>query len=99
MACNVILGRSTLDKVKAVIAPYLLQLQFEADDGSIGEMWGNQETARECYLVSIKPLIERTRERGPTELSAEKRAKAGPAAPAPEALVIHTFTSSEPPRP
>jgi len=37
-AYNVILGRPTLDKVKAAIAPYLLQLQFEADDGSVGVM-------------------------------------------------------------
>jgi len=50
--------------------------------------------------VSIKPLIERTRERGPTEPSlTEKRAKAGPAALALEALVIHTLTSSKPSRP
>jgi len=37
-AYNVILGRPTLHKVTAVIALYLLQLQFEADDGSIGEL-------------------------------------------------------------
>ncbi|KAJ8423735.1 hypothetical protein Cgig2_023890 [Carnegiea gigantea] len=35
MAYNVIIGRPTLHKVKAIIAPYLLQLQYEADDGSI----------------------------------------------------------------
>ncbi|KAJ8422439.1 hypothetical protein Cgig2_019156 [Carnegiea gigantea] len=49
-AYNVILGRPTLHKVKAVIAPYLIQLQFDADDGSIGEMRRDQRTARECYL-------------------------------------------------
>ena len=93
-AYNVILGRLTLHKVKAVIAPYLLHLQFEADDGSISEMRGDQRTARECYLVSIKPLIKRTREHGPIELlQMEKRAKAGPVAPVPETLVIHNLTS------
>jgi len=35
-AYNVILGRPTLHKVKAVITSYLLQLQFEVDDGSVG---------------------------------------------------------------
>jgi len=40
-AYNVILGQPTLHKVKAVIAPCLLQLQFEADGGSIGEMQGD----------------------------------------------------------
>jgi len=37
-AYNIILGRPTFHKVKAVIAPYLLQLQFEPDDGSVGTM-------------------------------------------------------------
>ena len=36
-AYNVIVGRPTLHRVKAVVAPYLLQLQFEMDDGSIRE--------------------------------------------------------------
>ncbi|KAJ8420958.1 hypothetical protein Cgig2_001994 [Carnegiea gigantea] len=36
-AYNVILGWLTLHKVKAVIASYLLKLQFEADDGSVGK--------------------------------------------------------------
>ena len=62
-AYNVILGRPALHKVKAVIAPYLLQLQFKADDSSVGRMQGNQQTAQEFYLVSIKPLVEQTRER------------------------------------
>jgi len=66
-AYNVILGRPTLHKVKAVIASYLLQLQFKTNDGSIGEMRGDQQMARECYLVSIKSLVERTKERGPGE--------------------------------
>ncbi|KAJ8424154.1 hypothetical protein Cgig2_001616 [Carnegiea gigantea] len=41
-AHNVILGRLTLHKVKAVIASYLLQLQFKADDGSVGKLQGDQ---------------------------------------------------------
>ena len=61
-AYSVILGRPTLHKVKVVITSYLLPLQFEADNGSIGEMHRDQRTARECYLVSIRPLVQRTRE-------------------------------------
>jgi len=38
MAYNVILGRPNLHKVKAVITPYLLQLQFKMNDGSISKM-------------------------------------------------------------
>ena len=45
IAYNVILGRPTLYKVKAVITPYLLQLQFETDDGTVGTMQGDQRTA------------------------------------------------------
>ncbi|KAJ8435905.1 hypothetical protein Cgig2_010024 [Carnegiea gigantea] len=48
----------TLHKIKAVIAPYLLQLQLEASGGSVGIMQGDQWPARECYLVSICPLKE-----------------------------------------
>ncbi|KAJ8444776.1 hypothetical protein Cgig2_011738 [Carnegiea gigantea] len=51
IAYNIILERPTLHKVKVAIAPYLLQLQFEADDRSIGTVRGDQQTARECYLV------------------------------------------------
>ncbi|KAJ8438701.1 hypothetical protein Cgig2_011884 [Carnegiea gigantea] len=61
---NIIIGRPTLHRVKVVIAPYLLQLQFEADDGSVGMMQGDQRIAWECYLVSIRPLVERANERG-----------------------------------
>ena len=87
-----ILGRPTLHKVKAVTAPYLLQFQFEADDGSIGEMCGDQRMAQKCYLMSIRSLVERTKEHKPDGLSqAEKRIRAGPATMVPEALVIHTF--------
>ena len=41
IAYNVILGRPTLHKVEAVIALYLLHLQFETGDGSVGEMRGD----------------------------------------------------------
>ncbi|KAJ8437675.1 hypothetical protein Cgig2_028613 [Carnegiea gigantea] len=57
-ASNVILGRPTLHKVKVVIASYLPQLQYEADDGSVRKLQGDQRMARECYLVSIRPLVE-----------------------------------------
>jgi len=64
---NIILVRQTLHKVKAIIASYLLHLQFEADDGSIGKLQGDQRMVRECYLVSILPLVARSAGRGPSE--------------------------------
>ncbi|KAJ8423888.1 hypothetical protein Cgig2_002938 [Carnegiea gigantea] len=45
MAYNVILGRPTLHKVKAIIASYLLQLQYKADNGNVGKLLGDQQTA------------------------------------------------------
>ena len=52
---NFILGRPTLHKVNAMIAPCFLQLQFEANGGSMGVMHIDQRMARECYLMSIRP--------------------------------------------
>ena len=55
-AYNVIIGQPTLHRVKAIVAPHLLQLQFEMYDGNICELRGDQRTARKCYLVSVKLL-------------------------------------------
>ncbi|KAJ8430404.1 LOW QUALITY PROTEIN: hypothetical protein Cgig2_015896 [Carnegiea gigantea] len=41
-AYNVISGCPTLHKVKAVIASYLLQFQYEVDDGSVGKLFKDQ---------------------------------------------------------
>jgi len=96
-AYNVILGRPILHRVKVVITPYLLQLRFEADDGSVGTMQGDQRTARKCYLISIRPWVDRMTEQEP--LSTGKKAWTGPPPPATEALAIHTTTLAEPERP
>jgi len=55
VAYNVILGRPTLEEIKVVITPYLL-MQFELDDGQVGKLYGDQNTACECYYVSLKSL-------------------------------------------
>jgi len=99
-ASNVILGQSILHKVKAVIAPYLLQLQFKADDGSLGTMQGDQMTTPECYLVSIHPLVERIAERRAiTPSPPDKNPRSGPPPPAAEALIIQTMALAKPERP
>ena len=52
--------------------------------------------ARECYLVSIFPLVDRAKEHGPKGPSqTRKRARARPPSAVPEALVIHTLTSDD----
>jgi len=56
MAYKVIITRPTLSMVKAVIAPYLLLIQFELDDGRVGKLSGDQRMACKCYYVSLKLL-------------------------------------------
>ena len=53
-ACNVIIGRPTLNKPRAVTSTYHLLVQFLTEHG-IGELKGDQATARECYFASLGP--------------------------------------------
>ena len=84
MAYNVSLGRPTLTTIKAVIALYLLLMQFELDDGIEGKLLGDQRMARECYDVSLKSLGRK--DKAPLAESSwpSKLGKIG----APEAVVI-----------
>ncbi|XP_021838327.2 uncharacterized protein [Spinacia oleracea] len=54
-AYNVILGRPTLNKIKAVVVTHLMLLKFVCDDGAIGTIHGDQQQARECYLTTLNP--------------------------------------------
>ncbi|KAJ8429240.1 hypothetical protein Cgig2_026276 [Carnegiea gigantea] len=45
-AYNAIIGRPTLHRVKAVVAPCLRQLQFKADDGNVGELYWDLNSPR-----------------------------------------------------
>ncbi|XP_021732604.1 uncharacterized protein LOC110699388 [Chenopodium quinoa] len=56
-AYNIILGRPTLNKSKAVIIPSLMLMKYERDDGSVGSLNGDLKTARECYLLAVKPTL------------------------------------------
>ncbi|KAJ8423388.1 hypothetical protein Cgig2_003773 [Carnegiea gigantea] len=55
LAYNVIIGQPILQKVKAIIAPYLFQIQCEADDGSIGKLFDPhpQEPRIETDLIGV----------------------------------------------
>uniref|UniRef100_A0A2N9IQQ3 RNA-directed DNA polymerase n=1 Tax=Fagus sylvatica TaxID=28930 RepID=A0A2N9IQQ3_FAGSY len=50
-AYNVIIGRPTLNRLRAVTSTYHLLVRFPTENG-IGEMRGDQAMARECYLTS-----------------------------------------------
>ena len=47
---NAILGRPTLNSWKAVTSTYHLMIKFPTDYG-VGELWGDQVAARECYIA------------------------------------------------
>ncbi|XP_030942140.1 uncharacterized protein LOC115967224 [Quercus lobata] len=52
-AYNAILGRPTLNSWKAVTSTYHLMIKFPIEYG-VGELWGNQVAARECYIVMLE---------------------------------------------
>uniref|UniRef100_A0A2N9FYM4 RNA-directed DNA polymerase n=1 Tax=Fagus sylvatica TaxID=28930 RepID=A0A2N9FYM4_FAGSY len=56
-AYNVIIGRPTLNKLRAVTSTYHLLVRFPTEHG-IGELKGDQATARECYFASLEELEE-----------------------------------------
>ena len=49
---NVIIGRPTLNKWKAVTSTYCLKVKFPTDNG-ISEVKGDQVLARECYQAVL----------------------------------------------
>uniref|UniRef100_A0A2N9HJS8 RNA-directed DNA polymerase n=1 Tax=Fagus sylvatica TaxID=28930 RepID=A0A2N9HJS8_FAGSY len=51
-AYNVIIGRPTLNRLRAVTLTYHLLVRFPTENG-IGEMKGDQAMARKCYLTSV----------------------------------------------
>jgi hypothetical protein len=53
-AYNVIIGRPTLNKLRAVTSTYHLLVRFPTEHG-IEELKGDQATARECYFASLGP--------------------------------------------
>ena len=53
-AYNVIIGHLTLNKLRAVTLTYHLLIRFPTENG-IGELKGDQATARECYFSSLEP--------------------------------------------
>jgi hypothetical protein len=51
-AYNAIIERPTLNRLRAVTSTYHLLLKFPTEHG-VGEVRGDQITARECYLASL----------------------------------------------
>ncbi|XP_059436327.1 uncharacterized protein LOC132169285 [Corylus avellana] len=50
---NAIIGRPSLNKLKAVTSTYHLMMKFPTEEG-VGEVKGDQAAARKCYNISLK---------------------------------------------
>nr|XP_018677604.1 PREDICTED: uncharacterized protein LOC108952119 [Musa acuminata subsp. malaccensis] len=64
-AYNAILGRPTLNKIRAVISTYYQTIKFPTRDG-VGEVAGNSWESRRCYLTAVS-LNKRARVQSPLE--------------------------------
>ncbi|XP_058189307.1 uncharacterized protein LOC131306895 [Rhododendron vialii] len=52
-AYNAILGRTTLNKIGAIISTYHLMIKFPTSEG-VACIRGDQKAARECYVTSLR---------------------------------------------
>ncbi|XP_078153001.1 uncharacterized protein LOC144548163 [Carex rostrata] len=52
---NAIIGRSTLNKIGAIVSSPHLKVKFHTPTG-VGEECGQQDVARECYMTSIREI-------------------------------------------
>ncbi|XP_058202884.1 uncharacterized protein LOC131317343 [Rhododendron vialii] len=52
-AYNAILGRTSLNKIGAIISTYHLMIKFPTSEG-IGCVRGDKKAARECYITSLR---------------------------------------------
>jgi len=51
---NLLLGRPSLNKLKAVVSTVHLKMKFPSDEGKVLTLAVNQETARKCYEDSLR---------------------------------------------
>ena len=55
-AYNVLLGRPSLNNIRAIPSAYHMVVKFPTTNG-VGMVRGNQRVARECYSTSMKQKI------------------------------------------
>ncbi|KAL2898004.1 Tetraacyldisaccharide 4'-kinase, partial [Bienertia sinuspersici] len=63
-AYNVILGRPTLTSAKVVIVLHLMLMKYVCNDGMVGTVYGDQQMARDCYLTTLKQIVNEEDEEG-----------------------------------
>nr|XP_009418351.1 PREDICTED: uncharacterized protein LOC103998575 [Musa acuminata subsp. malaccensis] len=68
---NAILGRPTLNKIRAVVSNYHQTVKFPTHAGT-GEVWGSPQESRRCYLTAVS-LHKRAKTDQPLEDPREKK--------------------------
>ncbi|KAK3025694.1 hypothetical protein RJ639_041699 [Escallonia herrerae] len=58
-AYNAILGRTTLNQLRAVVSTYHMKMKFPTENG-VGEVKGDQAVARQCYMASCRNIANET---------------------------------------
>ncbi|KAK3035677.1 hypothetical protein RJ639_032549 [Escallonia herrerae] len=58
-AYNAILGRTTLNRLRAVVSTYHMKMKFPTENG-VGEVKGDQVVARQCYMASCRNRANET---------------------------------------
>lgn len=51
---NIIMGLPLINKIKAVISTHQLLIHYEKDDDRVGVLYGDQKSARECQVNTLK---------------------------------------------
>ncbi|KAK3030896.1 hypothetical protein RJ639_037246 [Escallonia herrerae] len=58
-AYNAILGRTTLNQLRAVVSTYHMKMKFPTENG-VGEVKGDQVVSRQCYMASCRNRANET---------------------------------------
>lgn len=58
------MGLLLINKIKAVISTHQLLIQYEKDDDHVGVLYGDQKSARECQVNSLKMGTQRSADQG-----------------------------------
>ncbi|KAK6126671.1 hypothetical protein DH2020_039589 [Rehmannia glutinosa] len=69
---NVIIGRPAINSFQAIVSTFHMKLKFVVGDG-IGEVWGNAQVARKCYVEAVRKGEQRKSKRKVVEIDKESK--------------------------
>jgi len=59
---NVLLGRSSLNKLGAIVSTLHLAMKFSTEKGEIATIYVNQRDVRECYAAGLKMNLKTSKD-------------------------------------